>query len=720
MDPNLRELILSGEPQDDVEAIMRLTDAKVLPDDVRIISQFGEIATCRLPRHSISKVWADVAVASLKASRNFGLEPEPETEEADSDLEELDYVRRPDVEATGKGVVLGIIDWGFDFTHPNFLDTDGKSRFLALWDQSEKDVGYGKFNYGRVHFQEQMNEALIAETPFDYLGYQPAKGDPIGNGAHGTHVLDIAAGNGNVGQKGVAPNADIVAVHLSSGNLGGLASLGDSVRILEAIDFISEIAGNRPLVINMSVGKHGGCHSGRSLVEQGMDMFLKEKKGRAIVQSTGNYYQSNTHSSGRLNPGATKTFVWQVDKADRTPNELEVWYEGNDVFGINLSHPQNGIVVQTNLGEHKDIIYEDELIGRLYHRKNEPNTKKNHIDIFLYPNAPYGEWEVELSGKDVVNGKYHAWIERDTTCRGCQSKFVKEDADNRYTTGTICNGLHTVAVGAINPYNRNTIEMAPFSSSGPTTDFRKKPSLVAPGVMIKAARSTSMFAPRSSGELTVKSGTSMAAPHVAGAIALAFEVADVALPIEHTRRLMLGNVLSLSDLDINRTGYGLLNIESLLIATQDESSSFKEHDINLFRKQEDFVTDFAFNNFEEKNNIMRHNSNQGIKHPRLSRKEIKDLFIKRKDLDQRSPYKVVAFPNQKLNIPLQKDDILVRFALGEDRAMESTITSGVLANQSHYASQAMENNSSGYYAEVEDMGRSRQQHVARRIRMCLQ
>ena len=91
---------------------------------------------------------------------------------------------------------------------------------------------------------------------------------------HGTHVLDIAAGNGSVGDSGVAPGADLIAVHLATGAPRDLLGLGTSVRVFDAIHFINDMAGDRPLVINMSVGSHTEAHLGKSLVEQAIDHLV--------------------------------------------------------------------------------------------------------------------------------------------------------------------------------------------------------------------------------------------------------------------------------------------------------------------------------------------------------------------------------------------------------------------------------------------------------------
>jgi hypothetical protein len=113
------------------------------------------------------------------------------------------------------------------------------------------------------------------------------------------HVTGIAAGNGRSGgPTGIAPEADLVFVHLTTLDQGDdKVELADSATLLEAIDFVRRVAGARPWVVNLSMGQTGDPHDGTTLVEQGLDAALTEAPGRAIVQSTGNYWDARLHSS---------------------------------------------------------------------------------------------------------------------------------------------------------------------------------------------------------------------------------------------------------------------------------------------------------------------------------------------------------------------------------------------------------------------------------------
>ncbi len=120
-----------------------------------------------------------------------------------------------------------------------------------------------------MHTRNAINAALGQPDPYSALGYGPPPDNAFQQGTHGTHVMDIAAGNGHgSGVPGVAPNADIIFVEVAANDIpfsGPNAvgkSFGDSVQLLEAVKFIFEQAGDRACVINASLGTNGGPHDG--------------------------------------------------------------------------------------------------------------------------------------------------------------------------------------------------------------------------------------------------------------------------------------------------------------------------------------------------------------------------------------------------------------------------------------------------------------------------
>jgi monoamine oxidase/subtilisin family serine protease len=612
LDPQLEELIEEGGGEEEVEVILKLRPDDEVPAHVRIVARFGDIATCRLRRDRIRPTWEHPAVVSAKAPRYVTTEPEPVESAAlgEADVSVHDRRRPDDVGVTGRGVVVGLLDWGCDFAHTNFRKADGSTRLLALWDQgNRRGDSPGPYGYGVVYSQPQIDRALRNPKPYEALGYHPARSDPFGSGSHGTHVCDIAAGNGSAGGSvlGIAPEADIVFVNLAARGLGDLSNLGDSVRVLEALDFVARVAGRKPWVINLSLGQCGGPHTGLTLVEQAMDALLLQSPNRAIVQSTGNYFQDRTHAAGQLRPGQRHTLTWRTDKADRTPNELEIWYPGRDTLTVEVRPPGGEVVFRVALGEQRVLHMEGREVGRIYHRARDPGRGDNHVDLFLDPPAPAGGWRITLIGDDIVDGRFHSWVERDSASPGCQSRFDPQDAVSASTTGTICNGFRTIAVGAYNPHSPER-ELAPFSSSGPAIDGRSKPDLLAPGVGILAARSTPWNAWGASGALVRKSGTSMAAPHVTGCIALMLQAAPRPLWISNIRRLLLSSaepVPATGDAPF-RVGSGRLDIPAAVDAARRFGKKTRSHEP---RRLEAIMASLApFDNDPERNPLRPHPS----------------------------------------------------------------------------------------------------------------
>ena len=573
MDPALQELIETGEASEDVAIVIRMREPGSPPPGLRIISRFGPIATARIARSDITQIYGHPDMLSVKAPRWLASEYGPIIEAAaaeDLELRDTDLRRPPGIAQTGKGCLIGIIDWGCDFAHPDFLNDDGTTRFLAIWDQRTTRHDGNRFGYGRIHHAGDIQAALKAHDPYRMLDYHPAVSD-TGIGAHGTHVLGIAAGNGRSGgPQGVAPDAGLLFVHLGVPGWDRAGPLGDSSNLLEALDFMVEMAGDRPLAINMSLGRHGGPHDGSTLVELAIDWLLNARPGLAIVQSAGNYFGRDAHSSGRLRSNGSVTLPFHVNPGDTSPNEVEVWYRGSDVMSARLIAPSGSVAAEAALASKCPVMAGEQRSGTLYHRIADPNNGDNHIHLFQYPNSQPGEWRLVLTGIDISDGRFNSWIERDPGCRSCQARFDRGSVERTGTTGSIAHSLRSLVVGA---YDGHLSEpaLAPFSSSGPTRDGRVRPLLLAPGVKVLAARSQTRRgdAPL----LTRMSGTSMASPHVAGCCALIFEAAG-AIPVTQLRTLLLDSLSPFAadnQRDRDRTGFGLLDIEAALAAAMGKS-----------------------------------------------------------------------------------------------------------------------------------------------------
>jgi len=150
---------------------------------------------------------------------------------------------------TGKGVILGVIDSGIDYTLPVFRDESGNSKILYYWDQSIEGNPPEGFKEGTLYTNEDINKAIKGETRI-----------PISaTSSHGTHVSGICAA--------IANEASIIAVRVGRRKTDVFSS---STEFMRAIKFILDKALElkMPVVINISYGSNEGSHRGESLFEQ--------------------------------------------------------------------------------------------------------------------------------------------------------------------------------------------------------------------------------------------------------------------------------------------------------------------------------------------------------------------------------------------------------------------------------------------------------------------
>ena len=158
---------------------------------------------------------------------------------------------------TGKGILVGVVDSGVNFFHPDFRNEDGSSRILRLWDQSINGNPPEGYTRGTEYTKEEIDEALVlGETEGRRL--VPSR-DVSG---HGTAVLGIAAGNGTVSEgvnRGVAYESEILVVKMGN---AGENSFPRTTELMEGIDYLVRQAAamGKPIAINISFGNNYGSH----------------------------------------------------------------------------------------------------------------------------------------------------------------------------------------------------------------------------------------------------------------------------------------------------------------------------------------------------------------------------------------------------------------------------------------------------------------------------
>ena len=144
---------------------------------------------------------------------------------------------------TGKGVVVGIVDNGFEFAHVDFMNSDlSDTRVKRVWNQSGTGKAPIKYGYGAEYTSLAQMKAAKCDTRSTF---------------HATHVSGIAAGSDKtVPYYGVAPDADLVFVSYRQSNSD----------IVNGIKYVFDYAKSvgKPAVVNLSLGSHMGPHDGTS------------------------------------------------------------------------------------------------------------------------------------------------------------------------------------------------------------------------------------------------------------------------------------------------------------------------------------------------------------------------------------------------------------------------------------------------------------------------
>ena len=452
---------------------------------------------------------------------------------------------------TGRGTLVGIIDSGIDYAHPDFLQPNGNTRILSLWDQTISGVPPQGFPIGTLYTPEVINSALSASTIQERFSICPSQ-DISG---HGTHVTGIAAGNGRASNgvyRGVAYEADLLIVKLG---IPGPNSFPSTSLLMMGIDFCvrESLRLNKPLALNLSFGNTYGSHSGSSLLETYIDS-VSELGRISIVVGSGNEGASGGHISGFLSPNTSETIEFSISDFSTSLN-LQLWKNYWDEFVINLSSPTgNSITLPSDSGTWRYSFGETEIYA--YNGEPTPYSPFQEIYLDFIPADTYltsGIWTLRLIPQNLRSGRWDMWLPS-SAIRNEATAFL---LPNPHTTLTIpSTSSRAITVGAYDS-RQNTI--ASFSGRGFTWNNQFiKPDLVAPGVDILSCSP--------GGGYIARTGTSMATPFVTGTASLFMQWGiingnDLFLYGEKLRAYLINGVKPLPGFDAYpnpQTGWGAL------------------------------------------------------------------------------------------------------------------------------------------------------------------
>ncbi|SHJ95142.1 Subtilase family protein [Clostridium cavendishii DSM 21758] len=483
----------------------------------------------------------------------------------------------------GSGVTVGIIDTGIDYLNEEFINEDGTSRILTIWDQTiesgkKPEDQYGGSEYTRDDITKAIKAKREGLNPYDIV---PVR-DEIG---HGTSMASIVGARGVKPELiGVAPKCNFAIVKIyyapltrreEYGVYGKEVAYSTSVIFL-ALNYLNNLA-NRiktPMVILLPLGTNLGSHNGLSFTERYIDDISK-KKGIAVIVPTGNQGDSDTHSSGSLTDVNNYSNI-ELKIGDGQKNiKFEIWINRPDKFSLSIVSPSGEIIdrvppVINKVTEIK-FLYENTIIYVEY-AIPEVSTGEECITIRAI-NIKEGIWTFKLIGELIVTGKYDAYLlQRELLAP--ETKFLNPDPYRTLTQPAT--SLSGISVGFYNQNNKSNVEE---SGRGYTRDGRIKPDVVAGGV--KALVSTI------DGKTEMITGSSVAAAVVAGCSALMFQWGivngnDRSLYSTKLKTYLIGGTLKQEgELYPNpEVGYGVINIKSIF-----DNIRFEFNDNTMFTEK---------------------------------------------------------------------------------------------------------------------------------------
>ncbi len=455
----------------------------------------------------------------------------------------LAALQTPALSHMGKGVLIGIVDTGIDYTSPVFRNEDGTTRILGLWDQTlpEDTSGpapgvpeyypMGGASYGTEFTREDINAALASDDPFALVPSRDTNG-------HGTYLAGLAAGKAFPLQNftGAAPMADLAIVKLKPAKkylrdyylIPENATAFQENDIMMGIKYLRVIADRyrQPLVILLGLGSNYGSHTGTSplsQVTQNYGGFF----GIATVIAAGNETGLAHHYAGRLSADTSYEDV-ELRVGERESERgfiLELWSSATELYTVGFVSPGgeriNRIPILANNETRIPFLLENTTITVNY-ELIEAGSGSQLVSIrFEKPSA--GIWTIRVYNTQFLTGEYHMWLPVQGFISD-ETVFLKPDPSNTITIPG--NSRLPITTGAYNHRN-NSIYI--HSSRGYTSRDYVKPDLAAPGVEIlgPSVRTQAALRPGLSSGISPdtvpafsrRTGTSAAAAITAGAVA---------------------------------------------------------------------------------------------------------------------------------------------------------------------------------------------------------
>lgn len=557
----------------------------------RKLAQFGDIYIASIPLNRLSDLSLNRQVQRIEAGERHNALMD--TTYIINKVEPVYQGTGLPQAYTGKGVIVGVEDIGFDLTHPNFYDASMENyRIKRFWDQLSVDT-----------LDSELYVGADYTTQEEILRYAHSR-DGLTQG-HGTHTLGIAAGSGfDTPFRGIAYESDICLVsnavtddkeYIDSVNYYKYTSATDALGFKYILDY-AESQG-KPCVVSFSEGSHQDFSGDDQLLYEVLEQMVGP--GKIIVASAGNEGGLNSYfhkspeqvSEGTFLNRYDKTFFFRVI-ADKPMSLRFISYKSaTRADTLMISSDQIFSAPDSLLKDTTDLLNKQHIfeIGAYPFSFDESRTV---YEVGIKSKERFGYagyfFSVEIVGEGVEADFYTG-----TGSIGAKKEYNAALTEGErthcvYSPGTapavICVGASAYRTGIIN-HKGNYInsnrgqngEVADYSSVGPTVDGRIKPDVLANGTNVVSSYSSfyreehptsdgwditySTFQGRSY-PWRIDIGTSMSTPVVSGIIALWLQARPDLTPEEIKDVIAQTSIRHDPTLDYPNNSYGWGEIDA--------------------------------------------------------------------------------------------------------------------------------------------------------------
>ncbi|MGL5327967.1 MAG: bifunctional germination protease/germinant receptor pseudoprotease CspBA [Peptostreptococcaceae bacterium] len=454
------------------------------------------------------------------------------------------FKNNPNLNLTGRGIIISIISSGIDYLHPDFIYPDGTSKILYIWDQTKEGNPPQGYNIGSEFTKEQINEAIKNND----------KSLSTDEEGFGTMSAGICAGLGNVKKEysGVAEDAELIVVKMAK-----IDGFYNNAMAYVAAQYIYQRAFElkMPLIINSTFGSNSLVGITTRIITE--TTFYT--RGVCVVSAAGDEGDTQTHTTGKLEfTGDIKEVEIEIVEEEENL-QIEIWLNRPDTAEVTIISPTGEESKRLEVTDYSSIVGKFDLEGTLYSIVYVyPTTFSGQQQTIInLVNAKKGIWKIKFVGDYITSGIYNVYLPNKKFLKS-GTKFKNPNPD--YTINFPATYNDTVTVGAYDSINKSLWK---GSSRGPTISGIFKPDIIAPGVNI--------VAPYPGGGYSMITGTSPATSYTSGCIALFMQyiLVDKNYPdkafVQKIRTLISGGATR-EDNEVypnNKYGYGVLNLRGM-------------------------------------------------------------------------------------------------------------------------------------------------------------